>query len=114
MILRATAAIAGVLLLFALLIYAQTGGTAGTIYGIANMSTNDLSQWPHLDYGLGTDLGSNYSGAGYLWYHANVAGRPAAGMTVTPTAHASLAANNDSVCLEPTAHCWHHSTDVCV
>src|SRR5260370_12443877 len=106
MILRAAAALAGLLLLFALLICAQTWGIAGTIYGSGDLSTNDLSQWPHLDYGLGTDVGSNSSGAGYLWYHSNVAGRKAAGMTATPTAHASPAANTDSVYLWAPALYW--------
>ena len=57
-----------------------------------DLSTGDLSQWNHQDFGLGTDNGSNPNGAGYLWYHSNIGGRRAAGMTVTPTAHASPAA----------------------
>ncbi len=92
------------LLFVALAVWAQV--ITGTIYDNRDMSTADLSQWTHLDYGLGTDMGGNTSGAGYLWYHANVAGRPAAGMTVTPTAHASPAAHGDSVYLWDPAQYW--------
>ena len=105
MIIRGAAALAGLLLLFTVWIYAQTPSPA-VIYGTANLTTGDLSQWPHLDYGLGTDVGSNISGAGYLWPHINVAGRPAAGMTVTPTAHASPAAGSDSVYLWAPTQFW--------
>jgi hypothetical protein len=84
MILKASAAIAGLLLLFALLVYAQTGGTAGTIYD------------------------NRDSGAGYLWYHQNVGGRRAAGMTATPVAHASPAANSDSVYLWDPTQYWNY------
>jgi hypothetical protein len=74
-----------------------------------DLSTGDLSQWKHRDYGLGTDVGSNSSDAGYLWYHANVAGSRAAGLTATPTAHASPAADSDSVYLwEPTQY-WNYA-----
>jgi hypothetical protein len=73
-----------------------------------DLSTGDLSQWTHQDFGLGTDRGSNTSGAGYLWYHPNVAGRRAAGLTVTPTAHASQAANSDSVYLWDRSQYWNY------
>jgi hypothetical protein len=73
-----------------------------------DLSTGDLSQWTHQDYGLGTDNGSNANGAGYLWYHSNVGGRRAAGLTATPTAHASPAANSDSVYLWEPAQFWNH------
>jgi hypothetical protein len=81
--------------------------TSGNIaYLNRDLTAGDLSQWTHRDYGLGTDVGSNTSGAGYLWYHASVAGRRAAGMTATPTAHASPAANSDSVYLWEPAQFW--------
>jgi hypothetical protein len=92
------------LLFVALAVWAQV--ITGTIYDNRDMSTADLSQWTHRDYGLGTDMGGNTSGAGYLWYHANVAGRPAAGMTVTPTAQASPAAHSDSVYLWDPSQYW--------
>jgi hypothetical protein len=76
------------------------------IYLDRDLSSGDLSQWTHLDYGLGTDVGTGMSGAGQLWYHANVAGRRAAGLTVTPTAHASPAANSDSVFLWEPRQSW--------
>jgi hypothetical protein len=80
-----------------------------TIYLNHDLSTGDLSQWTHRDFGFGTDTGSNDSGAGYLWYHANVAGLKAAGLTATPAAHASPAASSDSVYLwEPTAP-WNYA-----
>jgi hypothetical protein len=79
---------------------------AGIIYLNRDLSTGDLSQWTHRDYGLGTDKGGNESGAGYLWYHADIAGRRAAGLTVTPTAHASPAANSESVYLWEGAQFW--------
>ncbi len=47
-----------------------------------DLSAGDLSQWTHQDYGLGTDVGGNTRGGGYLLYHQNVAGRRAAGMTL--------------------------------
>ena len=65
--------------------------SGNTIFLNRDLSTGDLSQWTHKDFGLGTDKGSNENGAGYLWYHSNIGGRRAAGMTVTPTAHASPA-----------------------
>jgi len=105
MIIKGAAVVAGLLLLVGLWMHAQTTAP-GTIYGAANLTTGNLSQWPHLDYGIGTDVGSNTSGAGYLWYHLNVAGRPAAGMTATPTAHASPAANSDSVYLWAPTQFW--------
>lgn len=74
-----------------------TKAAANTVYLNRDLSTGDLSQWTHRDFGLGTDKGGNTDGAGYLWYHANVAGRRAVGLTVTPTARASPAANSDSV-----------------
>jgi hypothetical protein len=78
------------------------------IYLNRDLSTGDLSQWTHRDYGLGTDVGGNTSGAGYLWYRSNVLGRRAAGMTVTPTAHASPALNSDSVYLWDRSQYWNH------
>ena len=50
-----------------------------------DLSTGGLFQWVNRDYGLGTNVGSNASGAGYLFFHAGVLGRRAAGLTVTPT-----------------------------
>lgn len=79
-----------------------------TVFLNRDLTAGDLSQWTHQDFGLGTDSGSNTSGAGYLWYHANVAGRRAAGMTVTPTAHASQAANSDSVYLWDRSQYWNY------
>lgn len=73
-----------------------------------DLSTGDLSQWTHQDYGSGTNKGSNTNGAGYLWYHSNVAGRRAAGLTATPTAQASPAVNSDSVYLWEPAQFWNH------
>lgn len=73
-----------------------------------DLSSGDLSQWTHQDYGLGTDVGGNTRGGGYLWYHPNVAGRRVAGMTVTPTAHASPAANSDSVFLWEPGQSWNY------
>jgi hypothetical protein len=73
-----------------------------------DLSTGDLSQWTHRDFGLGTDVGGNTNGAGYLWYHSNVAGRRTAGLTVTPAAHASPAANSDSVFLWEPRQFWNH------
>jgi hypothetical protein len=73
-----------------------------------DLSTGDLSQWTHQDYGLGTDVGGNTRGGGYLLYHPNVAGRRVAGMTVTPTAHASPAANSDSVFLWEPGQSWNY------
>lgn len=107
-ILRTAAAVVGLLLLFALLIYALMGGTAGTIYDSRDMSTADLSQWTHRDYGIGTDVGGNNSSAGYLWYHPNVGGRVATGLTATPTAHASPAPDSDSVYLWEPRQYWNH------
>ena len=100
----------GLLLLgFVPFLAVQGPGIQGPIYKKRDFSTNDLSQWTHLDYGLGTDVGGNDSGAGHLWYHSNVAGRPAAGLTVTPTAHASPAANSDSVYLWEPSQYWNHA-----
>lgn len=82
--------------------------SGNTVFLNHDLSTGDLSQWTHRDFGLGTDAGSNTSGAGYLWYHPNVAGRRAAGMTVTPTAHASPAANSDSVFLWEPRQPWNY------
>jgi hypothetical protein len=93
-----------VLLFAALAVRAQD--LTGTIFGNGDLSTGDLSQWPHRDYGLGTDVGSNDSGAGFLWYHTDVAGRRAAGMTVTPTAQNSPAENSDHVYLWAPSQYW--------
>ena len=84
----------------------KTGGN--TVFLNRDLSTGNLSQWSHRDFGLGTDAGGNTSGGGYLWYHPNVAGRRAAGITVTPTAHASPAANSDSVFLWEPGQFWNH------
>jgi hypothetical protein len=78
------------------------------VYLNRDLSTGDLSQWTHRDYGLGTDKEGNTSGAGFLYYHANVEGRRAAGLTVTPTAHASPAATSDSVYLWEPAKDWNN------
>src|SRR5712691_2715803 len=82
--------------------------STNTVYLNRDLSTGDLSQWTHRDFGVGTDAGSNTSGAGYLWYHSNIGGHKAAGMTVTPTAHASAAANSDSVYLWEPRQSWNH------
>src|SRR6267378_4143878 len=82
--------------------------TGNIVFLNHDLSTGDLSQWTHRDYGLGTDAGSNTSGAGYLWYHSDVGGRRAAGMTATPTSHASPAANSDSVYLWDRTQYWNH------
>src|SRR5437764_721531 len=84
------------------------GTASGTISDNRDMSTANLVQWINRDFGLGTNVGSNQSGAGYLTYHANVAGRRAAGMTVTPTAHASPAASSDSVYLWDPTQYWNY------
>jgi hypothetical protein len=90
-----------------------TGSSASPVSGniIVNhdLSTSNLMQWTHRDWGLGTDVGSNNSGAGYLWYHDNVGGRRAAAMTVTPTAQASPAASSDSVFLWDPTEAWNYS-----
>jgi hypothetical protein len=110
-------------LLFVVIVFAVAGLTAslgivgkirggnGTaiVYLNRDLSTGNLSQWTHRDYGLGTDKGGNESGAGYLWYHADVAGQRAAGMTVTATAHASPAAKSDSVYLWEGAQSWNYA-----
>ncbi len=83
--------------------------TSGNIVFLnRDLSSGDLSQWTHRDFGLGTDRGSNTSEAGYLWYHANVGGRKAAGLTTTPAAHASQAASSDSVYLWEPRQQWNH------
>jgi len=79
-----------------------------TVFLNRDLSTGDLSQWTHRDFGLGTDKGLNTSGAGYLWYHENVGGRRAAGLTATPTAHASPAATSDSVYLWEPGQRWNY------
>lgn len=79
---------------------------ASIVFLNRDLTSGDLSQWTHRDFGLGTDAGSNTSEAGYLWYHPNVGGRRAAGMTVTPKAHASQAANSDSVYLWDNTQDW--------
>ena len=84
--------------------------TSGDIaYLNLDLSTGNLMQWTHRDFGLGTDVGSNDSGAGYLWYHSNVGGRKAAGMTATPSAHASPASNSDSVYLWDPSQSWNYA-----
>ena len=79
---------------------------ANIVFLNRDLTTGDLSQWAHWDFGLGTDAGSNTSKAGYLWFHSNVAGRRAAGLTVTPTSRASPAANSDSVYLWEPSKFW--------
>jgi len=83
---------------------------AGTsIYLNRDLSTGSLSQWTHRDYGLGTDVGSNDAGGGYLWYHSNVEGRSAVGVTATSSARASQNQNSNVVYLwEPPYH-WNHA-----
>jgi hypothetical protein len=92
---------------FALTVAAAT--SSGTIIVNHDLSTSNLMQWTHRDWGMGTDVGSNNSGAGYLWYHDNVGGRRAAGMTATPTAQASPAASSDSVYLWDPTEAWNYS-----
>ncbi len=82
--------------------------SGNSVFLTRDLSTGDLSQWTHRDFGLGTDVGGNANGAGSLWHHSNVAGRRAAGMTVTPTAHASPAANSDSVFLWEPRQPWNY------
>jgi hypothetical protein len=84
--------------------------SGNTVFLNRDLSTGDFSQWTHRDFGLGTDVGSNTSGNGYLWYHPNVGGRRAAGITVTPTAHASPAANSDSVYLWEPSQYWNYQS----
>jgi hypothetical protein len=79
-----------------------------TVFLNRDLSSGDLSQWTHRDFGLGTDAGSNTNGAGYLWYHPNVGGRRAAGITVTAAAHASPAANSDSAFLWEPRQSWNY------
>lgn len=85
-----------------------TRTSANTVFLSRDLSTGDLSQWTHRDFGLGTDVGSDTSGGGYLVYHPNVGGRRAVGMTVTPSAHASPAASSDSVYLWDRSEYWNH------
>jgi hypothetical protein len=87
----------------------KSTGAANAIYLDHDLSTGNLSQWTHFDYGLGTDLGSNKSGAGDLWHHSNVGGRRAAGLTATPAAQASPAANSDSVYLWEPTQSWNYA-----
>src|SRR6266853_3743246 len=82
--------------------------TGNIVFLNRDLSSGDLSQWTHRDFGLGTDRGSNTSEAGYLCYHANVGGRKAAGLTTTPAAHASQAASSDSVYLWEPRQQWNH------
>ena len=82
--------------------------SGNTVFLNRDLSTRDLSQWTHRDFGLGTDAGSNARGAGYLRYHPDAGGRGAAGITVTPTAHASPAANSDSVFLWEPRQSWNY------
>lgn len=106
-------------LLFVLAGYAAIVNLAGKMKGVhakaniiflnRDLSSGDLSQWTHRDFGLGTDLGGDASGAGYLYFHSNVAGRKAAGMTVSAKAHASPAANSDSVYLWEPAKFWNRA-----
>jgi hypothetical protein len=69
-----------------------------------DLSTADLSQYTHRDYGLGgADVGDNTKGGGLLNYHANVAGRRAAGLTVTPTANIGVAGSDGVYLWDPIA-----------
>jgi hypothetical protein len=88
--------------------YGSNAKAAEVIHLRRDLASSNLLEWRHRDYGLGTDVGGNASGAGYLWYHANVGGRRAAGMTVTSTAHASPAPNSDSVYLWEPADYWNY------
>jgi hypothetical protein len=83
-----------------------TKTSGNTVFLNRDLSTGDLSQWTHRDFGLGTDKGENTAGAGRVWYHANVAGRRAVGLTVTPTARASPAAKSDSVYVWDGSQYW--------
>src|SRR5205809_6746044 len=107
-----------IVLSFSLANLTACGGSSGnvashtvgdTLFLNHDLSSGNLLQWTHRDYGLGTDVGSNASGAGCLWYHLNVGGRRAAGMTATPTAHASPAAGSDSVYLWDPSQFWNHA-----
>src|SRR5258708_6275807 len=72
-----------------------------------DLSSGDLLQYTHRDFGLGTDVGGNGSGAGFLYYHPNVAGRPAAGLTVTPTSAAGgIPTSSDAVYLWDPVMSW--------
>lgn len=72
-----------------------------------DLSTADLSQYTHRDYGLGTDVGGNASGAGRLIYHANVLGRRCVGLTATPTAAAGgIPSGSDGVYLWDPIQPW--------
>jgi hypothetical protein len=67
-----------------------------------DLSTGDLSQYTHRDWGLGgTDVGSNAGGGGLLNFHANVAGRRAAGLTVTPTANIGVSGSDGVYLWDP-------------
>src|SRR5258707_12173208 len=63
--------------------------TGNIVFLNHDLSTGDLSQWTHRDFGLGTDAGSTSNGAGFLCYNQNVPGRSAAGFSVTPTTTSS-------------------------
>jgi len=68
-----------------------------------------VASWTYRDYGKGTNVGSNSSGAGYLYDNQNVGGSIAMGMTATPTAQASPAAGSDSVYLWEPSQAWNYS-----
>jgi hypothetical protein len=68
-----------------------------------------VESWTNRDYGLGTNVGSNSSGAGYLYDNQNVGGSIAMGMTATPNAQASPAAGSDSVYLWEPTQSWNYS-----
>jgi hypothetical protein len=87
----------------------ETAEPSDGIYVNHDLSTGDLLQWIYRDYGLGTNIGSNASDAGYLWYHANVLGQRAAGLTATGSAHASPAAYSDSVYLWDPTEAWNYA-----
>lgn len=72
-----------------------------------DLSTGDLSQYTNRDYGLGTNVGGNGSGAGRLVYHANVLGRRCVGLTATSTAAAGgIPAGSDGVYLWDPVQPW--------
>lgn len=84
-------------------------GSLSSTLTLPYLVRNTVSSWSHHDYGLGTDVGNNQSGAGHLYDHPSVLGRQAVGMTATSTAHASPAASSDSVYLWEPTQSWNYS-----
>lgn len=67
-----------------------------------DLSAGNLSQYTHRDYGLGTDvLPGSQTQAGWLAYHANVQGRKAAGLTVTPQASVGVSGSDGVYLWDP-------------